>query len=144
MAQSWFGRPAVVTDGVVEPDSVGAYRAGRRDERHLAEQAEEVAHADQIQLDKAYQRGLTDGKRARRGSIIGGLLTVVLVVFAVLAVLLVVREGSFTQAGEVVDNALSTTVTQAQTPVRDAADKTGDALQKAGADLKQKAGTPAR
>ena len=143
MAQSWFGRRTVATDGTVETGGIGAYRAGRRDERRLAEQTDDVAHADQIQLDKAYQRGLVDGKRVRRGSFLGGVLTVILLVVAVLAMLLVVREGSFTQAGMVVDHALSTSVTQAQTPVQEAADKTGDALQKAGADLKQKAGTPA-
>lgn len=143
MAQSWFRRRAVIAEGAADADDAGAYREGRRDERDLTEKTQSVERAERGDLDRAYDRGIKEGRRSRRGSPWGVLITLILLILAVGEVLLVVRQGSFTQAGAVIDQALSITVVRAEAPVRAAADTTGDALQNAGANLKQKAGSAA-
>ena len=142
MARNWFVRSADV-DRANGPEGVAAYQDGRRDERRLAEKTESAHRVDRAEQDKAYDRGFQEGRRRSRGSGAGLLLTAILLVLAVGEALLVAREGSFTLAGVAVDQSLASMSDRATAPVRAAAVKTGDALQNAGANLKQKAGSVA-
>ncbi len=137
--KSLFGRRDEI--GPVEgPDTLGAYKEGRLDERRGADHAE--PRATKADIDEAYDRGRVDGRRRGGGGfgLIGLLLLVVLVVGGVM-LYLAARNGSFSSGGAVVDRNIATVTQKAQAPIRSAADKTGNALQNAGQDLKQRAGS---
>ena len=93
------------------------------------------------ETDRAYVAGRRD-ERKRRGfsPLVGFLLLLVIAIGAVLIYLAVTR-GSFSAGGAVVDNSLSTATAKVAAPVHNAADKAGDALQNAGSNLKQTAGS---
>jgi hypothetical protein len=133
----WFGRRAVTADGVDAPDQLEAYKDGRRDERRRVERDGTVATVGNADVDRAYNRGRRDERLRHRGSPLLTLLVLVAVLIAAGLVYLAVRNGSFSQGGAVVDQSLSS----AQAPLRGAADKAGDALQNAGQNLKQDAGS---
>jgi hypothetical protein len=61
-------------------------------------------------------------------------------VFGAIMLYLAAKNGSFAQGGAVIDHGLSS----AAAPVRRAEDKTGAALENAGARLQRDAGAPAR
>jgi len=92
------------------------------------------------QLDEAYDRGRRDERQSRKSSPVVGLVVLIVVVFGTLLLYLAARNGSFRNGGAVVDNKLSAVEESATSPLRGAADKAGSALEKAGRDLKQKAG----
>jgi hypothetical protein len=62
------------------------------------------------------------------------------VIFGTVMLYLAAKNGSFAQGGAVIDHSLSS----ATQPVRRAEDKTGAALENAGAHLKQDAGSPSQ
>jgi hypothetical protein len=129
-------------DPVEGPDRLGAYKEGRLDERRGADHVVSEPRATKADIDEAYDRGRVDGRRRRGGGfgLIGLLLLVVLVVGGVM-LYLAARNGSFSSGGAVVDRNIATVTQKAQAPIRSAADKTGNALQNAGQDLKQRAGS---
>ncbi|MEO8811854.1 MAG: hypothetical protein ABI376_02940 [Caulobacteraceae bacterium] len=147
----WFGRRRPSTGPVDGDGPTGAYREGRLDER-AAEQADpaavaptpitrDAARLDRDRLDASYDRGRRDARARRRGSPVLTLVLLVLVIVAAILIFLAIRNGSFAGGGAVVDREISNLAQTAQAPVRNAADKTGAALQNAGENLKQSAGT---
>ena len=137
---SWFGRrPARPLDG---PAPTEAYREGQLDER--AARGDRLANEPAVArgaIDDAYDRGRLDERRRRRGSPVLGLLVAVVVLVGALMLYLAARNGSFSSGGAVVDRNLTTAAQKAEAPLRGAADKAGNALQNAGQDLKQRAGS---
>ncbi len=127
--------PAVV--GPV--DQSEAYREGRVDERDRLLDRDRVVTtsvASSADVDKAYQRGRQRERLARRGSPLFNLIILLAVVVAGVFIYLAVRQGSFTGAGAVVDQKLDQTAHTINAPLKSAAENTGDALKKAGQDLK--------
>ena len=105
--------------------------------------AEPIAgrHAARVVRD-AYERGRRDERARRRPGL--SLVSLAVVMAAVVgggALYLAAREGSFAQGGAVVDHSLSNAGAKAQAPLRGAADQAGSALEHAGQDIKDKAGT---
>jgi hypothetical protein len=137
--QSWFAKPATVESS--DPSQIDAYKAGRRDERVQIETNGSRPRVAKAQVDDAYDRGVHDQRLRRRRSPIGMLLLVVLALIGVIAIVMPIRYGSFAAAGAAVDDALASAGQSASAPVRGTADKTGDALQNAGQNLKQSAGS---
>jgi hypothetical protein len=137
--QSWFAKPATVEPS--DPSQLGAYKAGRRDERVQNETAGSTPSVAKADVDNAYDRGRHDQGVRRRRHPIGMLLLVVLALIGVFAIIMPVQYGSFAAAGAAVDDAFASAGQSASTPVRGAADKAGDALQNAGQNLKQSAGS---
>ena len=92
---------------------------------------------------QAYDRGRRD-ERARRPRRHGSpFLTFVVLLVAAAgagAIYLGIHEGSFTRGGQVVDQKLAGVTQPATQATRDAAARTGDALQNAGQRIKQSAG----
>jgi hypothetical protein len=140
----WLPKTAAVAPS--DPDGqLGAYRAGRRDERVERAPNETVPPDRRVakaELDEAYERGRRDGRARRRGSPALGLILFILAIVGVSAIVMAVRYGSFTAAGQAVDATVSSASQRASAPVRNAADRAGDALQNAGQNLKQRAGSP--
>ena len=132
-----FGQRPVGAPALAPSDPVQAYRAGRVDERRTLAQDGTAPHADRAELDAAYERGRRDGRHSRRGSPLLAAIVLVVAVFGGLTLYLAARDGGFAAAGAAVDHTLS----GAKAPFTRAADKTGDALQTAGQDLKQRAGS---
>ncbi len=127
--------PAVV--GPV--DQSEAYREGRVDERDRLLDRDRVVTtsvASSADVDKAYQRGRQRERLARRGSPLFNSIILLAVVVAGVFIYLAVRQGSFTGAGAVVDQKLDQTAHTINAPLKSAAENTGDALKKAGQDLK--------
>ncbi len=121
----------IVADPVARTDELEAYKDGRADEHGRLQR--EVVHSDRV-IGDAYDRGRREERLRRRGSPVLGLITLVLVLIALAILFLAVRTGSFSNAGAVLDNAI-------QSPVHTAADKAGTALENAGQNLKDKAGS---
>ncbi len=127
--------PAVV--GPV--DQAEAYREGRVDERDRLVDRERVITAPAAStgdVKEAYQRGRQRERLARRGSPLFNLIILLAVVVAGVFIYLAVQKGSFTGAGAVVDQKLDQTAHSINAPLKSAAENTGDALKKAGQDLK--------
>ncbi len=128
-------QPAVV--GPV--DQAEAYREGRVDERDRLLDRDRVVTAPAASagdVKEAYQRGRQRERLARRGSPLFNLLILLAVVVAGVFIYLAVQKGSFTGAGAVVDQKLDQTAHSINAPLKSAAENTGDALKKAGQDLK--------
>lgn len=124
--------PLIPADGHVED---AAYHEGRLHERRR------IDHAGTVSANEAYVRGRRDERVRRRGS---PLLTfILLIVVAIGAVLIyfAIQNGSFSGGGAVIDQKISSAAEKVQAPIRGAADKAGTALQNAGTDLKQDAGS---
>jgi hypothetical protein len=120
-----------VADPAARTDEVEAYREGRADEHSKLQRTGVVS--DRAATD-AYDRGRHDERLRHRGSPVLGLITLVLVVIGLGVVFLAIRTGSFSNAGATIDNMI-------QTPVHRAADKAGTALETAGQDIKNEAGS---
>ena len=123
--KSWFTRRSATT----APSSAEAYREGRIDESR-AENGGPWAGAPRP----------TVVVRRRRGFGGFGLLALLIIVFGGLMLYLAARNGSFSAGGAVIDNNLSQATHTVTAPVRNAADKTGQALQNAGSSLRQQGG----
>lgn len=123
--KSWFGR-----EPANEPPAHGgnleAYKSGRSDERGAIQR--DGATAGRA-VSEGYDRGLREERLRHRGSPLLGLLTIVLLLLAVATIVLVVKTGSFSGAGAVLDNIV-------QPPLHAAADKTGAALEGAGQSIR--------
>lgn len=130
--RSWFGRPPAPTE-----ERLDAYKEGRADERaHIRDPgtAPVAAGADRGAITEAYDRGRREERLRRRGSPLLGFITLVLVIIALAVLILAIRAGSFAGAGAQIDTLL-------QSPVHNAADRAGNALQNAGRSLKDNAGS---
>jgi hypothetical protein len=130
-------------DGEVvdSPEPVEAYREGRRDEKARVEDETIAPRAERTDIKDAYERGRREERLRRRRSPILGLFVLVLVLIGAGMIYLAVENGSFSSGGAVVDQSLAKVSQTARAPIRGAADKTGDALQNAGQNLKQNAGS---
>jgi hypothetical protein len=125
-------------DGVREPATARAdvaYREGRVDER------DRVDAATTVGADSAYDRGRRDERARRRGSPLLTLLLLIVVAIGAVLIYFAIQNGSFSSGGAVVDQKLSNAAAKVQAPLRGAADSAGTALQNAGSDLKQDAGS---
>lgn len=120
-------------------DQAKAYRDGRVDERDRLLNHERVVTAPATttgDVREAYQRGRQRERLTRRGSPLLNVLILLAVVVAGVFIYLAVQKGSFTSAGAVVDQKLDQTAHSINAPLKSAAENTGDALKKAGQDLK--------
>jgi hypothetical protein len=131
----WFPRRAATVGGA--PREAAAYREGRIDEQRRDGVVATPARADS---GAAYRRGRRDAApRRRRGLPVLSFLVLLVVVFGAVMLYLAAQNGSFASGGAVIDHDLS----KATQPVRRAEDKTGAALERAGQNLEQAAGSPA-
>src|SRR3954468_18358428 len=89
---------------------------------------------DQADLRAAYNRGCIDERRSRRHHPIIALVVVVLALIGAWLLFLAAREGSFSSAGQVADQNISTVSQKAGPALR----QTGDDIKDAGAKLKDK------
>lgn len=125
---------------VVGPrDQTEAYREGRADERDRPADRDRLFNtpaASVAEVKEAYKQGRQRERTARRGSPLFNVIVLLAVVLAGVFIYLAVRQGSFTGAGAVVDQKLDQTAHTINAPLRNAAENTGDALKKAGQDLK--------
>ncbi len=112
-----------------------AYRDGRIDEHR---RVDAVATAS---ANDAYDRGRRDERARRRGSPLLTILLLIVVAIGAVLIYFAIRNGSFSSGGAVVDQKLSNAAATVQAPIRGAADKAGTALQNAGSNLKQDAGS---
>jgi hypothetical protein len=117
------------------------YAKGQRD-AHGADRA--VLSERNTAVRQAYDRGRRD-ERARRPRRHGSpALTLVVLLAAVAgigAIYLGVQQGSFGRGGQVVDQKIQSVTQPASQATRNAASKAGDALENAGQNLKQSAGS---
>ena len=138
--RNWFRRQAMTQPAVVDTASpTEAYREGRVDERRRidgAPTAAAVAAPSRRDLNAAYERGRDRERSRHRGSPFLSLLVLLAVVIAGAFIYLAIRNGSFSSGGAVVDRSLDQAAHTVDAPIKNAAIKTGDALQKAGQDLK--------
>jgi hypothetical protein len=122
---------------------IGAYQQGKLDARDSAQERALIHERDKA-LSQAYDRGRRD-ERARRDRRHGApLLTFLLVLVAgvgAFEIYLAVQQGGFANGGRVVDQNLANTTATASQATRNVADKAADALENAGQNIKQKAGS---
>jgi hypothetical protein len=130
--KNWFRDRS---DTVDTTDSAVAYREGRVDERRRVA-PEAVVTSGRAEINAAYERGRDHERRRRRGSPIFGLVVLCAIVVAGGLIYLAVRHGSFTGGGAAVDRSLDSVARTVDAPIKNAAEKTGEALQKAGRQLK--------
>ncbi len=123
--QSWFEHTPK-SEPPATSDELGAYKAGRADERGSIRQ--DSSHMDRA-VNDGYDRGQREERLRHPGSPLLGLLTIVLLLLALLMIVLVIKTGSFTSAGSVLDHVI-------QPPVHAAAEKAGSALENAGKAIK--------
>jgi hypothetical protein len=134
--RNWFrAQPAGVTDPVRSTTPAEAYRDGRVDERRKVERVGE-AGPDRAAIDAAYQRGRERERMARRGSPLVALLVLLAVAVAGILIYLAIQNGSFSNGGAVIDRDIDKAEHRIDAPLKNAAESTGAALQKAGQSLK--------
>ena len=139
--RSWFARRTVGAGPGDGPDQLEAYKDGRSDERRRVEADVGARPIDKSDLADAYERGRREERLRRRGSPLFTLLVLMLVLVGAGLIWLAVQNRSFSSGGAVVDRNLSAAAQSVQAPVRGAADKAGNALQNAGENLKEHAGS---
>lgn len=113
-------------------------RFGRRDRDGIPAEAMDPVVVDPRDLERAYERGLVEGRREerRRHSHPIRNLMIGLVALAGAAILGVAAwQGSFGEGGEVVDQKLAVAADRAEPALRAAADEAGAAISGAGRDL---------
>jgi len=125
---------------VVGPaDESEAYREGRADERDRLVNDQgvtgNVAAARAVEVKEAYRLGRERERARRRGSPLFGFLVLVAVAIAGLFIYLAIQNGSFSNGGAVVDHSLDQATHELNAPIKGAALKAGDALEKAGNSL---------
>jgi len=98
----------------------------------------EPAVAADADLKTAYERGRQQERRrlAGRRHPVLGLIAILIVLAVAWFIYLAIQSGSFTGAGAVVDSKIDQTEHQVNAPLKGAALRTGDALQRAGQSLK--------
>ena len=142
--RNWFRRHAGAVGTVA---TVEAYREGRREQRQRDEAAPVTGGpilagaaiarpATQAELDAAYERGRSRGRRPRRASPLLMLVVLLAVFVAGVLIYLAIQNGSFSNGGAVVDNKIDQVEQTVDAPIKNAAINTGSALQKAGQRLK--------
>jgi hypothetical protein len=142
--RNWFRRHAGAVGTVA---TVEAYREGRREQRRLDEVAPVAGapvvagapiarHASQAELDAAYERGRSRGRRRRGASPLLALVVLIAVFAAGAFIYLAIQNGSFSNGGAVVDNKIDQVEQNVDAPIKNAAINTGSALQRAGQRLK--------
>jgi hypothetical protein len=113
-------------------------RFGRRDRDGIPAEAMTPVAVDPRDLERAYERGLVEGRReerARRSHPVRNLM-IGLVALAGAAILGVAAwHGSFGEGGEVVDQKLAVAADRAEPTLRAAADEAGAAISGAGREL---------
>lgn len=87
--------------------------------------------ADRADLREAYERGRKDARAARRRHPVMMTLTVIAAAIGILVLLLAAVNGSFTRAGNVVDQNLAAAADRAAPMVRGAASQAGSAVRDA-------------
>ena len=121
-------------------DNTGTANAaieGRVDERRPVDVGSATpVRPNRAEIDLAYERGRARERGARRGSPILALLVLVLVVAGGASIYLAAKTGSFSSGGALVDQKLDTAAHTVSAPLKNAAEATGAALQKAGQSLK--------
>jgi len=90
-------------------------------------------------LREAYERGRKDGRASRKRHPVFMTFTFVAALAGATLLALAAINGSFTRAGEVVDENLAVAVTQAEPQVRDAASQMGRSLKDTGQAVRPKA-----
>jgi hypothetical protein len=105
-----------------------AYREGRIDERR----------GETLSRRERRARARAAAPRRRRGAPLLAFVILLVVAFGAIMLYLAARNGSFANAGAVIDRDLSS----ATQPVRRAEDRTGQALETAGQRLKRQSGAP--
>jgi len=136
---AWFRRRTADV-ALDEPAAEDVYEKGRVDERRRLRN-EVDPREDRARLDEAYERGRRDARAQRRRSPLLSFLVLLLVVIGGALVYLAIRNGSFSSGGAVVDRNIGAVTQTARAPIEGAADKAGNALQNAGEDIKQRAGS---
>ena len=113
-------------------------RFGRRDRDGIPAEAMDPVAVEPRDLERAYERGLVEGRReerARRSHPIRNLM-IGLVALAGAAILgMAAWHGSFGEGGEVVDQKLAVAADRAEPTLRAAASEAGAAISGAGRDL---------
>ena len=102
-----------------------------------------AADLDKADLREAYERGRSDERASRKRHPVSMTLTLIAALVGVVLLGLAAVNGSFTRAGGVVDQNLTTAVNRAEPEVRNAAAQAGQSLRDAGAAVKTKAAEPA-
>jgi hypothetical protein len=138
--KNWF-RSRETTTVPDRPELIDAYKDGRKDEGRLGKRVVDDPRVDKANIKEAYGCGRRDERTRRRGSPLAAVLVTVVALAGAGVLYLAAREGSFTGGGKVVDANLSAASRTVQAPVRNAADNAGNALQDAGKNLKQTAGS---
>ncbi len=110
---------------------------GRADERRTVNvEPGTPTRPNRAEIDLAYERGRARGRATGRGSPILTFLILIMVVAGGALIYLAARTGSFSSGGAVVDQKLETAAHAVNAPLKNAAETTGAALQKAGQSLK--------
>lgn len=138
---SLFMKPAASGEVADAPEPLDAYKDGRRDERLQVEDESTLSKEHRAAINDAYERGRREERLRRRSSPLLSFVILLVVLVGGGLIYLAFKNGSFSSGGAVVDQSLAKVSQSAQAPIRGAADKTGDALQNAGQNLKQNAGS---
>jgi hypothetical protein len=123
----WRHQEPVVADGVVTDGAVIVDPAAVRSD-----------------LRDAYEQGRRDERQRRRRSPAVAVVLTLAVVAVALALFYVAKEGSFSNAGAVVDTKVAQATAPAAPILNDAAAKTGAVMQNAGESLKDNGAALAR
>ena len=113
-------------------------RFGRRDRDGIPAEAMDPGAVDPRDLERAYERGLVEGRReerARRSHPIRNLFIGVVALAGAAILGVAAWYGSFGEGGEVVDQKLAVAADRAEPTLRAAADEAGAAISEAGRDL---------
>ena len=89
----------------------------------------------QKEIHDAYERGKRDQRKAQKNNPLLTILVVLLAVLGVAVGVLALREGSFSDAGKVLDRGTATAADEAREAAVQAQDAAGEATQDAGAAL---------
>jgi hypothetical protein len=142
LQQWWINNRPGATPAAKAASTDAAYQQGKRDAR-VGDKA--IVHERDAASREAYERGRRDERarqsRRRRGSPVLALLVLVVACVGAFVIYLGVHEGSFQRGGQVVDQNINNTTSAATQATRNAADRTGDALENAGQRIKQSAGS---
>jgi len=103
---------------------------------------EPVVPADQTlladELKQAYREGRRDERARRKSHPFIAMAVVGLALVGGTMLFLAAKEGSFSTAGQVADEQLAVAAAEAGPALQDTADRAGEALKEAGADLKDR------
>ena len=92
------------------------------------------ASLEEVRRD-AYQRGVADERARHKRNPLVSVLIALCAVLGVAVIALAIWKGSFSGAGETLDNTASEAADQARVAGREVADESGEALQDAGRNL---------